>query len=245
MSWAGAAPWKGDTVRVLWTGGEPTAFPVYGSGMGTVQSVSGNLARVTGDDGVAYRWPFAFGLALSNGHRVALDHAHQLIVARYSQEPPASEYSASGGGGGAKSAVFSATDSGRWNVDSGAFRDQRIRADDDNSSAIFFGTQIADSVAGGTFTRLELRLLKTYDNVPGTATTLGYHDYANRPGSMPPLGGGIEVTGGAVGAVTVVNIMTWAASFAAGSTRGVGFYGNEGWREFGDFSTSSIYGEWS
>ena len=245
MAWAGPAPWRGGTVRVLWLGNEPTAFAVYGSAMGTVGSVVDDIATVVGDDGKTYSYPHAVGLTLTNGDRVAVDHERQLVVAQYSAEPPASEFVPGTAPSGPGSGTFMATDSGRWNLTSGVFRDQRIRADADNGSAVFFGTSIRDSVAGRTISRLELRLLKTYDFYPGTVTQLAYHGSAANPGSLPSLLGGLNVTGGPVGAVSVFDLMPWAAQFQSGAALGVGFYGITGQREFGDFSTSSIYGEWS
>lgn len=245
MPWAGAAPWKGGTVRVITVGGEPTAFAVHGAAQGTVQSVTAGLVSVVGDDGSVYIYPHVMGDVLSTGHRVALDHQRQLVIGRYSAEPPASEFVGSTAPSQPGSASFSATDSGRWNLDSGVFRDQRIRADVDNGSAVFFGTQIADSVGGRSFTTLQLRLLKTYDYYPSTVTQLAYHASATRGSLIPSFGGGIDVTGAGVGEVTVVDLMPWASLFQSGAARGVGFYGGSGQREFNDFSTSSIYGEWS
>lgn len=239
MAWAGPAPWIGDRVRVIWTEGGPTAFAVYGSAMGTVVSVSTGIATVTGDDGQTYEYPTENGASLSAGHRVRLDHQGQMVLARYAAEPPSSTFipPTAPPSTGTRSAEFRATDSGYWY--SGTYRGQRLVVSDNNASAAYFGSQILDSTGGAPFKKLELRLVETYDNLPTVPSYVGYHGETSRGGSHPTLSGTFAIYDGGT-----IDIMSWASAFQSGTARGIGFQPGSGYREFNDYTTTSIYAEW-
>jgi len=241
MPWVGPAPWRGDTVRVIYAGQKPFCKAVYGSALGTVQSITANVATVLGDDGRTYRYPFRSGDTLSNGFRVAMDHALHMVVHRISAEPPASAYDTPAGPAGPTvgAAVFRPIDSG--NFSNGSFTTQFAEVSSSRTAAYWYGTQIRDTIpAGSTVTVARLSLSELWDQLPGVASRLGTHTQPSR-GGEPAISGAINVTGGGD-----IDILAYAAALKSGTAFGVGFAKNFGWRRFDTFALSgSIYMEWS
>lgn len=240
MPWVGHPPWVGDRVRVITAGQRPFCEAVYGSPLGTYVSAAGNIATVTGDDGVTYEYPYPNGASYSVGHRLLLDHAHRAVVMRYSTDPvtavpggPSAPTSTSG------SAWFYPTDSGNYR--SGVFSSQYAEVSINRTAAYWYGTQIANTIPdSATITRAEIHLVELWDNVPGTPTQMGTHTQASR-GAEPTITGTINVSGTGVYALG-----SFANSLKTGSVYGLGFRKNTGWRRFATYATSgAIYMQWT
>lgn len=237
MAWAGPAPWKGDMVRVLWTGREPTAIPVYGSAMGTVQSVSSGIAAVVGDDGRVYEYPHVSGAAPSAGWRVQILHEQRMIGSRYAAEPPGTALTGGSQPSGSKSATFYPTESGSWS--SGVFRGPLCEVNVNRVGVYYYGAQIAASLGGATAKRLLLTVREDYDNVPGTPSLLGAHAHASSGDGAVSISGVVPVDGSGTWDITAL-----AGAFASGAL-GVGFQIDTGWRAFESYATSgALYAEW-
>lgn len=244
MPWVGEPPWRGDRVRVTWAGQRPYCQAVWGSALGTVTAIGSNLATVTGDDGQTYRYPYEFGAAPSAGQRVALSHAHQMVLGRISTDPSAAEVEAPPPPPAAtkRSGTFAPIDSG--NFMNGAYREQTVEISTSRSGAYWYGTQIHDTIPdGATITRAELVLTEHWDRVPGTPSSLAVHTQPTR-GGEPVLYGDYPVLDG--GVVNLLATAGYADQLKTGAAYGLGFRRNTGWRRFGPYSESgAIYMEWS
>lgn len=239
MPWQGAPPWPADQVRVVYSGQRPVCELVEGSPQGTVVSVASNLAIVTGDDGVAYTYPYSSELTLSAGNRVALDHAHRIVSAKYSTEPAGSEAAGpTAPGAGRKSATFRPIDSG--NYSNGSFASQYAEISVSRTAAYWYGHQIEDSIPdGATVTKATIALRELWDQVPGAPTEMGTHSQASR-GGEPTISGAIDVSGSGT-----FDIGAFATALKTGSALGIGFRKATGWRRFDTYARSgSIYMEW-
>ena len=232
MPWLGPAPWKGDRVRILKLGETRVCQSVYGSAIGTVVSVAANVALVTGDDGVSYRYPVRIGDTISAGHRVRLDHAGQLVAGRYAAEPPSSDYTTPpappAGTGGTQ--TFLPTASGSYR--SGAYRGPDVEVNVSRTGVYWYGTQIADTIPdGATITAATISLSQLYDQI-GVASLLGTHAQAS-PGGEPVIAGVVSVNSGGT-----FSIMAVADALKTGAALGVGFQKNTGYRAFGSYAFS-------
>ena len=237
MRWVGEAPWEGDRVRVVEAAGTRFCMAVYGAPMGSFVSVAANIATVTGDDGVTYRYPYPSGSAFSPGQRLLLDHAHRAVVMRYSAEPAGSEYStpAPPPESGVQSRTFFPIDSGNYR--NGAFAGQLVEISVSRSAAYWYGTQIADTIPdSATILAARISLVENWDEVPGTATQMGTHTQPTR-GSEPAISGTINVTGPGAH-----DISAFATALKTGAAYGIGFRKNTGWRQFASFTSSGEIG---
>ncbi len=240
MPWAGDAPWIGETVRVIWVGGQPIAIAAHGSAMGTVQSVTSNIATVTGDDGRTYLYPVATGLTVSAGHRVRLDHGGRLVSVRYAAEPPGSAFEVppappSSGG----SATFVPTASGSYR--DGVFRSGQVEVNEFRVGVYWYGEQIAGTIPdSAAVTRMEIRLTEEYDQQVGPASRLGTHTQAS-PSGEPSIIGSIDVDGSGA-----YSILPFATALKTGAALGVGFQLGYGYRGFSAAPAGGqIYAEWT
>lgn len=241
MPWVGTAPWVGDRVRVVAAGKQPFCIAVYGSPEGTFVSAAGNLATVTGDDGVTYVYPYPFGASYSAGNRLLLDHAHRAVVMRYSADPPVIDpVNPSGPPSGSLSAAwFYPIDSG--NYSNGVFSSQYAEVSVSRTAAYWYGTQIAHTIPDtAVISRAEIHLVELWDQVPGTSTQMGYHTQPTR-GSEPTITSTINVSGSGAYALG-----GFADLLKIGAAYGVGFRKNTGWRRFDTYALSgAIYMEWT
>lgn len=242
MRWVGTPPWKGDRVRVTWAGQQPYCEAVWGSSLGTVQAVASNLATVTGDDGQTYRYPYPFGAAPTAGQRVALSHAHQMVLGRISTDPSAVvvDPPAPPPTGNTGRATFLPIDSG--NFMNGAYRDQFVEVSTTRSAAYWYGTQIADTIPDSAIiTAASVALVEHWDRVPGTATQMALHTQPTRAGE-PALEGSVPVSDS--GSFSLLG--EYANRLKTGAAFGLGFRKNTGNRRFGPYSESgAITMEWS
>lgn len=239
MPWAGVPPWPGGRVAVVYSGNKPRCWAVYGASQGTVASVNGTEATVTGDDGQTYIYPAA--VTVTSGNRVRLDHGGQIIVAVYPADPtefvyvpPAAPPVAVGG-----SATFRPIDSGNYRF--GVYQGPYVEISDNRVGAYFYGTQLANTIPdSATITKATLQLAERWDNLPGTPSKLGTHTQPTR-GSTPAISGAIDVYGGGS-----IGIMQFADALKTGAAYGVGFAAGFGWRQFDTSAASgAIYMEWS
>lgn len=248
LKWAGAAPWPGDTVRVLSNGGTVHCVAVWGAALGTVVSASGGLATVTGDDSVSYRYPH-LGSAPSAGQRVRLDHAGRAVLSGvYSVEPEASEFVAPSAppapSGGVREQWFNPAWSGNWRP---GFAGSAVEVSSSRMGMYGYGTQIRDTVADtATVTVAQLHLTQNWDNVPGVNSSMGTHSFNGAPGSADngALSGSYSVPGGS----RVVDLLgSVADALKTGSALGVGFRsGSYGWRQYAAAPGSGrIFMRWS
>lgn len=243
MGWVSAAPWPGDTVRLLQVGSVTVCWAVHGAPNGTVQSVAGNVATVLGDDGKTYKYPVATGVTLAATNRARLDHAGRLASARYSAEPANSEFvvppPVPGSGSQRVQRVFRPTQTG--NFRGGRWYDGPLSISDTRSAFMFYDRQIADTIPDTavihTFT---LHLDEVYDNVPGVPSRLGYHSSPTNPGSAPGLSGVINVSNGGD-----IDVMAYASAFVTGAAYGLGFPAGFGYREFASGPSAYITAEYT
>lgn len=244
MPWQGAAPWAGDRVRVSTLGRKPICAVQYGAAQGTVASVTSTTATVTGDDTYKYTYPFAAGSTLVSGDRVALDHAHRLVVGKYAAEPAGSEFvtPAAPPAPAKQSRWFYPTDSGNYRF--GSYVSQFAEVSENRAAYYWYGTQIASTIPDtATITRCELRLVEVWDELPTVASRIATHADASsvHTASAPALTGSIEITGGGT-----YNISAYATALKNGTAYGVGFPAGFGWRRFDTAARSgAIFIEWS
>lgn len=239
MPWAGVPPWPGDRVAVLYNGGSPRCFAVYGPSQGTVVSVASGIATVTGDDGREYVYPAA--VTVVSGNRVRLDHGGHLVTSVYPGEPAETPYipAPAPPTTGRGSATFRPIDSGNYRL--GAYQGSFVEVSDNRVAAYWYGTQIANTIPdGATVTKADLQLVERWDKIPGTASHLGTHTQATRTGP-PTITGAINVTGSGP-----VSILAFADALKTGAAFGVGFAAGFGWRQFDTFAASgALYMEWT
>lgn len=237
MPWAGEPPAVGGRVRVVQAGVKPFGVAVHGSPLGTVASVASNIASVAGDDGRTYDYPYLFGVSLSAGHRVVLDHAHQLVIGRLSVNPtvvdpvvPPRPPSSS-----KIRKVFRPTAAANYWYTGGRWETPYAEVSDYRAGCYFYGAQIANTIPDNAVVyAATLTLAENWDYVPGTASRLGLHAYGSVPGGAPSITGGyINVTGGGD-----IDITSFAQYLINGSALGVGFLSEFGHRQFGDASRS-------
>ena len=244
MPWRGGPPWAGDTVRVSYAAGQPTAQLVEGSPQGTVQSVASNIATVLGDDGHTRRWFFGSGLTLTNGDRVALDYARRLAVKLATDTDSGAPAVATPGKApttGKSTRTFRPIRSNDYYHPGSRWDTANPTVSEGRSGYYWYGTQIGDTIPdSATVLSAKVSLVELWDNVPGVASGMGYHGQADRGGSPPGLSGGISVSNGGD-----INIASWASQLRNGTAKGIGFYrdqpsGTNGWRSFADSSRSGF-----
>lgn len=244
MAWSGPAPWVGDRVRVVYAGRKPFAIAVYGSPLGTVQSVASGIATVTGDDGATYNYPYQNGLTVAAGQRFVLQHANKVLGNRLSAEPPGSSFvrPPAPPASGTRTQTFRPTDSGNYR--SGTYQDQYVEISSTRSAFYWFGRQIANTIPdSATILAANIKLVELWDNVPGTPSQMANHtDPSSRHGTSPPTLGvtDINVSGGGT-----IDITSLAGFLRDGVGFGVGFRVNTGWRRFDTYARSgSITIKW-
>lgn len=241
IPWIGEPPWRGGTVRILRLGGGEVATAIFGSAMGTVVSITDSQVTVTGDDTITYVYADTRdrGVPLTSGDRVRLDHPGKQVGNVYATEPIGSDYDVPTPPptGGKKTMTFRPIDSGSYRA--GSYRGPLVEVNESRTGYYWYGTQIFDTIAGKTITKLELTLSENYDYLPGLVSLLGVHGAAGR--SDPGISGSIPVSGSGV-----FDLMGFAAQFSSGSAKGVGFQIDTGYRAFDSFATSgTIYAEYN
>lgn len=244
LKWDGTAPWIGDTVVITVNGQNPRCRAVYGPAIGTVVSAGSSFATVLGDDSKTYIYVDQFGVSASQ--RVRLDHAGRRIAGVYPAEPADSEYvrpSPPPAPTGPKRAWFNPAWSGNWRP---GYAGSECEISSTRLGAYGYGTQIADTIPNSASIRVaQLHLVQNWDNVPGTASSMGLHGFGSAPGSFvnANLSGSFGVAGGS----QALNILgTVADALKNGTAFGVGFRsGSFGWRQFAAAPGSGrIYMEW-
>lgn len=251
MPWVGAPPLDGQRVRVNSAGGLFYCMSVFGASIGTVASVGGGMATVTGVDGESYTYPYLGG-APSVGAVVRIDHAGRVVLGgAYSASPPGADVfvkasvpaSAPPKPKGGK-AWFNAIWSGNWRY--GGFAGDAVEISTTRVGMYGYGRQIADTIPDdASIRRAELHLTENWDNVPGVASSMGTHGFNGRPGSgvsNDDLVGSYAVPGLVQDIRGVV-----ADRLKTGAALGVGFRsGSSGYRQYGTAPGSGrIYMEWS
>lgn len=238
MRWQGSAPKRGDRVRVFWVGGQPVCQTVAGVALGTVASVGTNVVTVTGDDGLSYTYPHAFGAAYSAGQRVALNHDAEVVLFRLSTDPtakaPATPTQAPVSGSVTR--TFYPIDSCNWWSSGGRWDAPYAEVSVSRSGYYFYGNQIRNTIPNSaTVTSVRIVLRELWDRVPGVPSQLGVHASGFRPVSGPlALTGSVPVSGSGTFPLTAA----MGDALKTGSARGVGFAQNTGWRRFDGFSRS-------
>ena len=243
MRWAGRAPWPGDTVRVVTSAGNTWCELFEGAPLGTVAAVGSGRATVLGDDGESYTYPY-IGAVPGVSDRVGLLHSHRVVLGAYSAEPEDSEFTAAPAPPRptVTKRTFYPVWSGNWR--DGSYSGTAAEISTSRAAAYGYGTQIRDTIPdSATITRATLYLTENWDNVPGTASSMGTHSSNGRPGSFSngSLSGSYSVPGLSVNIIgTVANALKTGAAF------GVGFRSGAGWRQYGVAPISGrIYIEWT
>lgn len=244
VPWRGGPPWVGDTVRVSYASGQPTAQLVEGSPQGTVQAVASNIATVLGDDGQSRRWFYGAGLTLTNGDRVALDYARRFAVKLAADTDPGATAPSAPGTAPTRTKTtrtFRPIRSNDYYHPGSKWDTANPTVSEGRSGYYWYGTQIGDSIPdSASVLSAKVSLVELWDNVPGNDSGMGYHGQADRGGSPPSLTGGISVSNGGD-----IDLMSWASQLRNGTAKGIGFYrdqpaGTNGWRSFADYTRSGF-----
>jgi len=251
MPWVGDAPWVGDRVLISVVGKQARCQVVHGAPLGTIVSATSTIATVSGDDGTIYAYPFVSGTEFVSGDRVALDHRCHLVAARLSTNPPPPDESPfppqqpPPPQPTTHSADFYPKWSGSWW--NGTYNSANVNVGSTTLGAYGYGRQIPSSVpSGATITAASLHLEQILDHVPGVASLMGTHAFADdsHPGTITNANvtGSTAVSGG----TQDINLAGSAilAALLSASAFGIAFRSGQSYREFGQSPSGRIHLEW-
>lgn len=150
---------------------------------GTVVTSTASFVKVVPDGGVEMELPYAAGLTLTAGNRVAIDTASYFVTAKLSANQVAPEDPGTGGGGSTpfSGLLVQAVDSGSTN--GGAWWTGDVYTMSSTAGGWFYGGGLQSALNGVTsFSSVEIYLPAIRD-ASWVAPTLNLHTSGSKPGS--------------------------------------------------------------
>ncbi len=155
--------------------GPTTPWP----GTGTVDSVAGGRATLSTDAGmVTATYNTVDSLAAGQTVKIYWSDGPHVIGILASAPTPVTPPVNPGTTPTQHVDTFSAVDAGSWSSGSGWWQSQ-VWASDSTIGAWFYGTKIADTLAGATVSRIQIYV--DARQVYGSDPNFGTHDYASKP----------------------------------------------------------------
>lgn len=186
---------------------------------GTVVSANSSKVIVAPDGGENIEIPYAAGLTLTSGNRVAIDPDARYVTAKLSSDPTPAFDPGAGAAGGQwfTNLLVQATDSGTSN--GGGYWQNNVNSDSAAGGAWFYGGGLQAALKGVTsFTSIEVYLPVVYNRF--TAPTIRLHGVASKPGSGLPSFSSSHTLPSASGWCALP--VSWGPSMRDGNA-GVGF----------------------
>lgn len=183
-----------EAVHVLFVDGKPYMLgpAVPKPAWGVIVTVASGLATVSTDAGNLVGVPYPFGSTLSSGEQVKLYWAEgPYILSKMSTSPTPPPPDPSGGGATpqTRQQVFTAIQSGSWQINGSRWIDDEPRASLGYYGAWHYGTKIADTIPAAAYNG-GVEMFTRFSSRSGNAPNFALHNQATR-GGAPALSGDV------------------------------------------------------